>query len=546
MPRDPASGSRRTPTPLDWLTAQLAERPEEAGLWYGKGVLLAKEGETAEALRCFDKVLWLDPQHHKALEAKSRALFRTERFLEAFELFRKLTERVPRDEEYWYHAGECLLRIGRADKAVSLYERALEINPNYTDAWYGRGNALKEAGLAREKEEPADEQAPAETEAATDANPELEAKLQEAERAYVAQEYEEALRLYDGALILEGEAIRAWEGKGKVLTRLARFSEAAEAYEHCLTGRSPDAETWLRRGQALRESGELGEALESYDMALRLNPLNPMAQVEREEVRADLEARRTPVLPEVNLGFLQEGSLPPVATHIGILDDALRGGFSPGSVVLVTGMPGTFKTSLCLWVLYQQALHEGTKGFYVTLEQSKESLLRHAASLGLELARVADDLRILDLAAYRREFVPRGSPWEWLTFLEGKLREARDAGVELLALDSLAALRALVGLRDRRELFRLFDLLRSLEVTTFLVDERLEVAVEGRVLRGYDPADYLADGIVEMTAREQEDGEVRLGLRVAKVRDRAHPLGLYYVFWDGEIRLTPALAGPRP
>jgi tetratricopeptide (TPR) repeat protein len=794
--REARPSDLRKKTPLEWLEEQLAQRPEDTGLWYAKGVLLAKQGDLDGALEAFDRVLWLDDDHLKALEAKGKALFRMRQYLEAYEAFEKLTHKVPRDEEYWYYRGECLLRLGRYTEALAYYDKALEINPNYTDAWYGKGNALKgvgkeeipseakkvseaieerlakfqealkcfsqvlqldprhmeaigeegallcemgnyEEGLARiekairarpnnlrfihEKAEilrrmgkeedardmykrlaespfsdtedwdpdswyakahasyqmeswedainycdrvlelsPHDPRAwrlkgdalaklgryadavhcyersvkskpryehawlglakalrrAGETEEALRAydralevNPffveawydkgtllyvshrfsealecfdealtidpehegslrmkaevetilkgggghpkgEVEDRLSKAEAALYNEEYDEALRLYDEVLEIDDLEFRAWDGKAKVLTRMSRFSEAAECYQKALEVRPGDLEAWINRGRALREQGRLGEALKSFEEALKLEPGNMAAEVEMKEVLDEIKQQKHEVAeveapPDVSVPETPE--VPPISTHIPVLDSSMGGGVTPGSIILVRGMPGTFKTSLCFWVVYQQCLKDGRRGLFITLEQSKESLLRHVVSMGLDPSTVAGRLRILDLTPYRREFRPKESPHGWLDFLQQKVEEARRGGVEVLALDSLEALESMAAFEDRRrEIYRLFEFLRSLELTAFVIAERYEFTYDGEVIRIYDVADYLADGILELSLRERDDGSLQRALRIAKMRDRRHVMSLYYLYWDKGFKLTQALIGPHP
>ena len=69
------------------------------------------------------------------------------------------------------------------------------------------------------------------------------------------------------------------------------------------------------------------------------------------------------------------------ASGIPGLDDILCGGFSSGSLFLVEGSPGTGKTTLALSYLLQGA-GAGESGLYITLSETKDELLRGAASHG--------------------------------------------------------------------------------------------------------------------------------------------------------------------
>ncbi len=560
MDREATSRARdsKETTPLDWLQAQLAKRPEDSGLWYGKGVLLVNEGALEKALAAFDKALWLDPRHVKALEAKAKALFRLERYLEAYDSFRRLTREVPRDEEYWYYSGESLSKLGHHLKALSYYDKALGLNPDYTDALYGKANALKEAQDAGKAAEavsgqsrgdvPSDDGKGPESDVSGPQKLEVRELRRRAESAMYNEDYERALALYDEVLEVDKEESRAWEGKGLTLARLSRFSEAAKCYEEALRERPGETHIWLAKGKALREDGKFQDALRSLEEAVRVDPGNLEAVVEMKEIRERLEEGGGEAGPDVGVTLHPEQTeAPTFATYLDPLDSNMGGGVTPGSITLVTGMPGTFKTSLCFWILYQQAIREGTKGLYITLEQSKNSLLRHVVALGLNPAAVATDLRVLDLAKYRLRFRPKESSHQWLEILEHKIQEVQGEGVEVIVLDSLGALALMADFQDRRkEIFRLFTLLRNVGMTSFVISERYEVPYKGRFLRVYDVEDFLSDGIIELSLREREGGELQRALRVEKMRDREHLTSLHFLYWDEGFKLVQALAAPPP
>ena len=91
-----------------------------------------------------------------------------------------------------------------------------------------------------------------------------------------------------------------------------------------------------------------------------------------------------------------------IPTHIRGFDDAIGGGLPEGYVVLVSGAPGTMKSSLAFSQLYQNALRDGRKGAYFTLEQSKDLLLEHMASLGMADPKAWQNLVLLDMGNIRK------------------------------------------------------------------------------------------------------------------------------------------------
>src|SRR3989304_2389333 len=99
-----------------------------------------------------------------------------------------------------------------------------------------------------------------------------------------------------------------------------------------------------------------------------------------------------------------------IKTHIPGLDEALQGGIPEGFVVLLSGAPGTMKSSLAFSILYQNALKEGRKGAYFTLEQGKDLLLEHMAALGAALAKAQRIVSLADTADISNN----------VTFLQGR------------------------------------------------------------------------------------------------------------------------------
>ncbi len=553
---DQSSMRMRKAEALRWIEAQIEERPKDAGLWYGKGILLARVGDLEKALEALDKVLWLDPNHLKALEAKGKALFRMELYLDAYDIFRKLVKKVPRDEEYWYYCGESLVKLENYSKAVPYYDEALDINPNHTDALYGRAHALSRGSGKRAAPEGTggrEFHTVEGEELASVATAEAESKLAKtitmAQTAFYNNDYEEALRLFDEALEADDKNPDVWEAKGRALSNLSRFSEAADCYEKAARRRPRDSSTWLRRGKALRESGQLTEAKASFQKALKLDPDNVEARVESKEVSTEIKVQTRKEIPAQAdvTKKAQLSEVPPFATNIDLLDLNMDGGVTPGSVVLITGMPGTFKTSLCFWILFQQCLRKKTKGLFITVEQSKESLLRHITTLGLDPTKAAGDLRVMDLARIRRQLGPEGSRLDWLDILKERIGEIHNTGVQALALDSLEALEALAGFENRRkELHRLFDFLRSLEITSFITAERYELDYDGKLIKTYDVPEYLSDGVLELSWWKRSEGDLQRALRVAKMRDRKHSTSLYFLYWDNGFKLAQALTAPPP
>lgn len=233
-------------------------------------------------------------------------------------------------------------------------------------------------------------------------------------------------------------------------------------------------------------------------------------------------------------------------TNVDGLDEVLGGGVPEGNIVLVSGAPGTMKTSLTYHVLHARAL-EGVRGLYVSLEQNRASLLDHTEGLGYRLDDTGGKLSILDLGTLRKKL--RGSaeqPWMDLfkLYTQG-IRKSFDYRV--LVLDSLDALEILAKFREpRREMFSLIRWIRDLGCTTFLLGElpadRIIGADPRRAAYAKHKEDYLVDGIVHLRLVRQGEFGMQRQLRVVKMRGTRHDTGYHALVFDNGFRVTRGFA----
>jgi circadian clock protein KaiC len=92
------------------------------------------------------------------------------------------------------------------------------------------------------------------------------------------------------------------------------------------------------------------------------------------------------VLPITSLGLQHKASHERVSTGIPRLDAMLGGGYFRGSTVLVSGTPGSGKTSLASRFV-QAAAERGERCLYFAFEESPQQLARNMSSIGIDLGR---------------------------------------------------------------------------------------------------------------------------------------------------------------
>lgn len=228
----------------------------------------------------------------------------------------------------------------------------------------------------------------------------------------------------------------------------------------------------------------------------------------------------------------KEGAAPPtsrIKTYVKGLDDGLQGGIPRGHVVLVSGFSGTMKSSLTFNILYNLAKEKKGTCLYISLEQSRESLLRHMKNLGMDVSvAFQPNLTVMDLA-YLRHMVESDKQQEgeikWLDSIFSLIRNAKEMNnIDVLGFDSLAALYSLANFKNpRAELFHFFDKLRSLKLTNFLISE-MPAGHHG--FGPYGIEEFLSDGIIHLDL-EKERRTVNLYISVVKMRETKHVRGYF-------------------
>ncbi len=206
-----------------------------------------------------------------------------------------------------------------------------------------------------------------------------------------------------------------------------------------------------------------------------------------------------------------------IQTFIKGLDENMEGGVPKGSIVLMTGMPGSMKSSVGWNIIYKNAKHNDMKGIYISLEQSRDSLMEQMDRLGMPIIDLESKFNVVDIGYLRlnTDAMDYGDSWSSVFRMYAEnMKESQ--GYEILVIDSLAALEVLTDVKNKRaELFHLFGWLKELGVTTFIISE---ATTNQDIVRDED---FLADGVINLDLRREGDS-VNLYLCVTKMRKTNH------------------------
>lgn len=460
----------------------------------------------------------------QATESANDAL-KSGRISEALHTLEEALQRGVRDPLIWLLLGDASLRLGRFLEAGGAFCRFLELRPKDSQGWFGLAQVLRRVA----------EPGP-------------------------------ALDALDRTLALDPDNAEAWGEKGLVLDRLGRPEEALRALARCLELR-PDQP--FMEAKRLELETKLLDQVQRVELSPRAGPTavprargehetvwspsrGPGGQVllamqggSRQDPRAGLPPAQTDEAVPARSGPGRAASVPSaqrasprpqrLKTYVEGLDELLHGGIPWGHVVLVQGLPGTMKSSLCLSILFHQAALASQRCLYLSFEEPTQSLLAQMTSLGLHLEERRGNLMIVDREIMRNLLASSPVPL-------GGLKEALSAiqatsGIDLLVIDCLQAIDVLTGVADRRpELQELFDWMRDLDVTSFIVTEGPDWTTGSRPQR-HDEY-YLADGIIQLRMSPISELDEERQLRIVKMRGTKHETGYHALVLErGRFRI---------
>ena len=127
---------------LNKLTAQ----PLPKEMWMATGDLYTQVDDQQDALRCFLKVIELDPTMERAHHFAGVALIRLGRPSEAIPEFQAELKLTPDDPDTQYNLAYALLETSQKDQALALLRTLIAAHPDHAQAQYQLGKELLVSG----------------------------------------------------------------------------------------------------------------------------------------------------------------------------------------------------------------------------------------------------------------------------------------------------------------------------------------------------------------------------------------------------------------
>jgi KaiC/GvpD/RAD55 family RecA-like ATPase len=223
-------------------------------------------------------------------------------------------------------------------------------------------------------------------------------------------------------------------------------------------------------------------------------------------------------------------------TYIKGFDKELGGGIPEGHIVLISGTPGTMKSSVSYYFLYHNVISKNMLGLYFSLEQSKKNLNFQIKRMGMT-KDLGARLPIVDLSQVRHAAGNYKSK-NWLDIVKKHLELLYNKyKFNLLVIDSLPVLEILSLIDEKRtKLFQFFEWLRQLNLTTFIINE---VSPDPNILHDEE---FLADGIIHLSMERIGEIDIFRRIRCIKLRGMDHNTAIFTLEFKNKIfKITQAL-----
>ncbi|MEA1984716.1 MAG: ATPase domain-containing protein [Euryarchaeota archaeon] len=192
-----------------------------------------------------------------------------------------------------------------------------------------------------------------------------------------------------------------------------------------------------------------------------------------------------------------------MSTGILGLDDVLEGGIPEGFSVIVTGPPGTGKSTMCMQFLMEGVKHD-EKCIFFSFEERLQQLVQHFVRFGWDIAKHMDD-------GYLEVFSMSMLSFEEINEIIETYKPQR------VVFDSINVFSKSEDFRKSVAWRSLHKMLKTRTITSLLITEKHH----GLMTKTFDDYDFLGDGIIFLDAMQVNEIDTTLTPVMAVQKMRA-------------------------
>ncbi|GAB7092667.1 ATPase domain-containing protein [Halorubrum luteum] len=229
-----------------------------------------------------------------------------------------------------------------------------------------------------------------------------------------------------------------------------------------------------------------------------------------------------------------------VSSGIPGFDELVDGGFPSERLYVVSGPPGSGKTTFCAQFAANGA-RNGEDVLYVSMHETKAGIQEDMSGYEFGFDRALDTERVTFLDSFssdgRRFFGLPGDRRDRSGVTNRLTGFINSRGIDRVVLDSTMLLRFLLD-DDEDTMIQLLSSLKRTDATTLLISEMTDPSA-------YAEEHYLAHGVVFLHNYLEDEG-MRRGIQVLKMRGTGIDTAIKDVmFTDGGLRVGDAAAVTR-
>jgi tetratricopeptide (TPR) repeat protein len=212
--------------------------PESPDDWKTKGIALSSQGNTEEAIKCFEKSVETNKNKEQAWSRLARSLEGLNRTREALLCYDKVASIDKKNDKIQLKRGELYSKQKTQNLAIQCYTLALSINPENVNALMNLANEYCNQG-----------------------------------------NIDKALEYYEKAQEVQGENAEIWYRKGNAFFQAKQYDKAIECYDEAIALDNNYEDALFDKAVALNKLEKAEDALESLNKILKINPTNESAKV---------------------------------------------------------------------------------------------------------------------------------------------------------------------------------------------------------------------------------------------------------------------------